>query len=483
MLKYAVAGLTSFAYFRRSASEKSALPYGVLYAFSGFSCINVVFYHFHDVIALFPLLMLGLDKRMQEGKKAPFLFAVAINALVNYYFFIGEVFFLVFLLYYAVSFWRRGRTPRADLRKNARKIPACILEGCLGVGMAGSSRRRICSIFSAVVHDNWYSIAAYLPLVGVCLVLAYLLRWKWDWLHVLLVGLFLCSSQPGQQQSVRHVHQRAVPPLVLHAGVPAGAGHHQGAGPSAGLPLACGLRYFGCSHRRYHAVSLYVKRDTIVYRKYWLVVLTLIAIGGVVLLFAALGGVRRLRLRRPMAALTACTALVAALTTGFTVGTYQRAYTQTIGLTTTEIYGDVIHSGDGLRSEQINVSGFPRLPIGFCYNTYMTRSEFDEIDPPAPAPLLLKAACGGRRGQATVSTILRHYDAALDGKISQKNKVMPTWTSAAKPAPMCLIMAQTIFIPKSHPAASSTHFSVFPLTRRGAPRSTANLQRSRTSTA
>ena len=84
------------------------------------------------------------------------------------------------------------------------------------------------------------------------------------------------------------------------------------------------------------------------YRKYWLVVLTLIANGGVVLLFAALGGVRRLRLRRPMAALTACTALVAALTTGFTVGTYQRAYTQTIGLTTTEIYGDVIHSGDGL---------------------------------------------------------------------------------------------------------------------------------------
>ena len=49
-----------------------------------------------------------------------------------------------------------------------------------------------------------------------------------------------------------------------------------------------------------------------------------------------------------MAALTACTALVAALTTGFTVGTYQRAYTQTIGLTPTEIYGDVIHSGDGL---------------------------------------------------------------------------------------------------------------------------------------
>ena len=33
-------------------------------------------------------------------------------------------------------------------------------------------------------------------MVGVCLVLAYLLRWKWDWLHVLLVGLFLVAASP-----------------------------------------------------------------------------------------------------------------------------------------------------------------------------------------------------------------------------------------------------------------------------------------------
>lgn len=124
VLKYAVAGLTSFAYFRRSASEKSALLGSVLYAFSGFSCINVVFYHFHDVIALFPLLMLGLDKRMQEGKKAPFLFAVTINALVNYYFFIGEVFFLVFYYITRYLFGGEDARPGADLRKNARKIPA-----------------------------------------------------------------------------------------------------------------------------------------------------------------------------------------------------------------------------------------------------------------------------------------------------------------------------------------------------------------------
>lgn len=198
-----------------------------------------------------------------------------------------------------------------------------------------------------MVHDNWYSIAAYLPLVGVCLVLAYLLRWKWDWLHVLLVGLFLVAASPVSNslfvmftsEPYRRWYYMLVFLLVL-ATIKV-LDHLQdypwraGCGISAAVIVAITL-------------YLYVKRDTIVYRKYWLVVLTLIAIGGVVLLFAALGGVRRLRLRRPMAALTACTALVAALTTGFTVGTYQRAYTQTIGLTTTEIYGDVIHSGDGL---------------------------------------------------------------------------------------------------------------------------------------
>ena len=546
MLKYAVAGLTSFAYFRRSASEKSALLGSVLYAFSGFSCINVVFYHFNGVIALFSLLMLGLDKRMQEGKKAPFLFAVTINALVNYYFFIGEVFFLVFYYITRYLFGGEDARPGADLRKNARKIPACILEGCLGVGMAGvlfipsiaavlnnprvSDHISLSQLtfdwpnylqmlralffpaenmfnFSAVVHDNWYSIAAYLPLVGVCLVLAYLLRWKWDWLHVLLVGLFLVAASPVSNslfvmftsEPYRRWYYMLVFLLVL-ATIKV-LDHLQdypwraGCGISAAVIAAITL-------------YLYVKRDTIVYRKYWLVVLTLIAIGGVVLLFAALGGVRRLRLRRPMAALTACTALVAALTTGFTVGTYQRAYTQTIGLTTTEIYGDVIHSGDGLPDalpyryyfwepysnrgmaaylpdrtsflstlspsiftlydalgderhaitpagpegtnellsvgyyirnnsdwpdeiytsfsnghEQINVyQDSHALPIGFCYDTYMTRSEFDEIDPAERAHAMLKTLVVADEDEATVSTILRHYDAALDGEISQENK-------------------------------------------------------------
>lgn len=107
----------------------------------------------------------------------------------------------------------------------------------------------------------------------------------------------------------------------------------------------------------------------------------------------------------------------------------------------------------------------------------MTRSEFDEIDPAERAHSMLKTLVVADEDEATVSTILRHYDAALDGKISQENK----YADMDKRREACTDVfdyGTDYFIPKSHPAASSTRFSVFPMTRRGAPRSTANLQRS-----
>lgn len=53
----------------------------------------------------------------------------------------------------------------------------------------------------------------------------------------------------------------------------------------------------------------------------------------------------------------------------------------------------------------------------------MTRSEFDEIDPAERAHSMLKTLVVADEDEATVSTILRHYDAALDGKISQEKQV------------------------------------------------------------
>lgn len=129
ILKYIVAGITAYAYMKRFVKdEKYAVLGSVLYAFSGFSVSALMFYHFHDVVALFPILLLGLEKMVVEEKKGIFALAVALNALVNYVFFIGEVIFII--LYFIVRFLI------TDVKRYAIKIIYCFLEGILGVAMA-----------------------------------------------------------------------------------------------------------------------------------------------------------------------------------------------------------------------------------------------------------------------------------------------------------------------------------------------------------
>ncbi len=100
ILKYGVAGLTSYAYIKTFVKNKKyALLGSILYSFCGFQITNNFFNHFHDVVALFPLLLLTLDKFVIENKKGYFPIVLAICALTNYFFFIGEC---VFLLIYFI---------------------------------------------------------------------------------------------------------------------------------------------------------------------------------------------------------------------------------------------------------------------------------------------------------------------------------------------------------------------------------------------
>ena len=40
--------------------------------FQGAQCINIVFYHFQDVIALFPFMLAALDKMILDKKEGMF---------------------------------------------------------------------------------------------------------------------------------------------------------------------------------------------------------------------------------------------------------------------------------------------------------------------------------------------------------------------------------------------------------------------------
>lgn len=228
MLKYAIAGVTSYLFLNRfSENKKVSVCCSMLYAFSGFQCCNLVFYHFHDVVAFFPLLLLGLEILMQEKKKGIFALAVFANALLNYFFFVGEVIFVI--IYFVIRFL-------CEKWENMKYVPQCMLEGALGTGMAGILFVPSCmsvlnntrfseklSGLGLVLFDwndylrnvkafllpaenmaktatlgefNWYSVSAYLPMVGIVLVLAYLMKNKKTWLRRILIACLIMVFIP-----------------------------------------------------------------------------------------------------------------------------------------------------------------------------------------------------------------------------------------------------------------------------------------------
>lgn len=217
ILKYALAGAFAYLYIRRFINKQEFAVLGaVLYAFSGFQSVNLLFYHFHDVVAFFPLLLLGIEKLVVDGKKGYFAAAVFINCLLNYFFFAGEAIFLV--AYFLCRF---------GIKKNTliHIIYGCV-EGLLGIGMAcflflpsllfiANNPKAASNIFesgqwlyseeryleiikgiflpgepmydqAAIAYEDFTSTSAYLPGVGMVLVFAYMMREK-SWIRKLLL--------------------------------------------------------------------------------------------------------------------------------------------------------------------------------------------------------------------------------------------------------------------------------------------------------
>ncbi|MGN1089716.1 MAG: YfhO family protein, partial [Huintestinicola sp.] len=101
-LKTAVAALTAYAYIRGFTNNTAAcFMGGMLYAFSGFQVYNLMFNHFHDATAFFPLLLLASDRLAMKKDKGLFGAAVLLCAVSNYFFFAEMAVFTV--IYYIVN--------------------------------------------------------------------------------------------------------------------------------------------------------------------------------------------------------------------------------------------------------------------------------------------------------------------------------------------------------------------------------------------
>lgn len=233
ILKFACAAVTSYAWLRRHVQKpQSAVLGSLLYAFSGFSIYNIFFNHFHEAIVFFPLLLIGLDELIDHDTKGVFALAVCVNAVVSYFFFVGEVVFTV--IYFFVRFFTRGYTI------TWKKFAFVALEAVLGFllsqflflpslfVMLSNSRvsnypdgldiwvyannQRLYVILASFLFPNelpskqvlfpdasvrWTSLNAYIPLFSVSGALAYVRTHKKHWLSVLLKVLLVMTLVPG----------------------------------------------------------------------------------------------------------------------------------------------------------------------------------------------------------------------------------------------------------------------------------------------
>ena len=236
-LKMAFASLAAYGYTARFVRPRLAVVAGILYAFSGFSIYNIFFNHFHEALIWFPLLLLGVERYMADGKKGLFAFAVMMSALNNYYFFIGQAIFI--MLYWVI------RARSYDWEKRGRRFFGLWVEALLGTAAAavlllpsfysviqngrtedllegwrlliyGSEQRPfdiLHSFFFPPDHparanffpdanNNWSSMSAWVPVFGCTGAIAYFQSRKHqDWLRKLLILLVVFAFIPALNAS------------------------------------------------------------------------------------------------------------------------------------------------------------------------------------------------------------------------------------------------------------------------------------------
>lgn len=234
VLKTACAALTSYFFLQRFVRDKNYAVIGsLLYAFSGFTAYNIFFNHFHEAIVFFPLMLIGLEELLVNNRRGAFAITVAINAVVNYWFFVGEVVFVI--LYYFIRC--------SGLKGAIKKFFWVAFEAVLGVlcalfallpsvlAVMGNPRTTMPDNmlggwqFWLYTHEQrqpgilasfffppetpsrpnmfpdhgakWASLSAWLPVFSMSGVLAFLISVRKNWLRKMLIACFVIAMVPG----------------------------------------------------------------------------------------------------------------------------------------------------------------------------------------------------------------------------------------------------------------------------------------------
>lgn len=232
ILKFGFCGMTSYIYLRRYVRDKRYAVLGsVVYAFSGFSIYNVFFFHFHEAMIIFPLLLASVDEFMATKRKGVVCLAVFTACFLNYYFFFSMVVFTT--IYYFVKLISKA------YKFEVKQFLLLAFECVLGVLMAcavllpslsaitdNSRVGDFLTGYNALVYDvpqrymhiitslffppdiparanftpdsnsNWSSVALWLPLFSVTFVIGYLQMYKKSWLKRIIIVLAFMAMIP-----------------------------------------------------------------------------------------------------------------------------------------------------------------------------------------------------------------------------------------------------------------------------------------------
>ena len=232
ILKLSLASLSAYLYLKRYVRHgQFAVIGGLLYAFSGFSIYNIFFFHFHEPMIMFPLLLAALDSFLFYKKRGIFAPAVFCACVVNYYFFTGQVLFVI--IYFLMLVFTK--TYKFSI-KEFLLLAVEVLTGFLAsafillpsvLGIMGNPRlNTLPNGWDALVHSSpqrywlsiasfffpadmpafptftpdsnckWASVAGWLPLVGMTGAIAYLQLKKRDWIKKIISLLIIMAFVP-----------------------------------------------------------------------------------------------------------------------------------------------------------------------------------------------------------------------------------------------------------------------------------------------
>ncbi|MDE5600721.1 MAG: YfhO family protein, partial [Oscillospiraceae bacterium] len=232
ILKFATAAMTSYAFIRRfTKTAQMAFMGALLYAFSGFMIYNIFYNHFHEVVAFFPLMLIGLEELIINNRRGLFALSVALNLVVNFYFFVPEVVFLI--LYFAFRCY--SKCFKINIKNFLFLLTESILGTMIGIILFIPSalmlleNPRIGKMlfgYNMLFYENvqkyglliqslffppdmpafanffpdsdakWYSVAAYMPMFGMIGVISFIRDKRKNWLKYLLIALFVMMLVP-----------------------------------------------------------------------------------------------------------------------------------------------------------------------------------------------------------------------------------------------------------------------------------------------